>query len=403
MSNKTKIALRESISHRMQGLWERAGRAARRLCHSFTSAAIFWSALCILLILWVISAVVLSVRLHEFARIDDRSVSLRASMTDSLDVFAMEYKNAAGVITVSGQDGEKVIAPGVDAEYTLRLRNTDRVALDYSFRPQLSYTTEHTLPILIRLLDPQDRYVIGDASTWVPLDEIGRSECKGTLRRDETAEYVLQWKWPFESGDDGYDSFLGSATADGGIGLHCSFVVSAEANMTVTDNGGLLHSPVGRVLLPLMLLLFLAAAIVLLLIHVALGRATPGQAASPITDAPVCQTEELPVRRLEVGGTPTTVPTAGRPSFFRKMAYVNIDTLQQHFQSGDRITIGLLKGKGLIPRSARQMKLLARSAATLDKAFIVETQGISRQAETAIYRAGGCVILTAPDTGETAP
>ena len=258
--NKTKI-----IAGRV---WEKTKVISQKAYSGFMSAKTFWCAFAILVILFIISIVVLSIRLHDYTKEDDRSVSLRSSMDESLNVFAMEYQNDSGEITIQGQDGAKVIAPGTDTEYTLRLRNTDKVALDYTFVPDLKFTSEHKLPIVIRLLDHEDNYIIGNETTWVALDEVGDVECSGTLMKNQTAEYVFQWKWPFESENDEYDSFLGSATLDENIGVDLDFALHAQANTTVASNGGFFKSPIGNIIVISIIALLLISVIILLLIYI---------------------------------------------------------------------------------------------------------------------------------------
>ena len=76
------------------------------------------------------------------------------------------------------------------------------------------------------------------------------------------------------------------------------------------------------------------------------------------------------------------------------MAYINIDTLVEHFEDGDTVSLAILKRKGLLPVNTKQMKVLARNGALLDKALIVETQGISAEARRMIVSAGGRVVIT---------
>lgn len=390
----------ENIKKVSQMIWKHTKNISKKAFHGFMSAKTFWSAFAILIILLIISIVVLSIRLHDYTKTDDRAISLRSSMDESLNVFAMEYKNDSGEITVKGHDGTKVIAPGTDVEYTLRLRNTDKVALDYSFVPELDYTSEHKLPIVIRLLAPNDEYIIGNETTWVPIHEVETIEYSGLLMENETAEYVFQWKWPFESENDEYDTFLGTATLDGNVGVDFSFGLHAEANTTVKANGGFFHSPSGKVTVLFIIFLLLAAAIALLLIHIIKRMKAKKNEQPIIVEVPVIQTIEIPVEVKAEIPTPTIVSESKKPTFSGKMVFVNIDTMEKLFHSGDRISIGILKAKGVIPKNAKQMKILARSAATLDKAFIVETQGISKNAEAAICRAGGRVIIAEPDTGD---
>ena len=73
---------------------------------------------------------------------------------------------------------------------------------------------------------------------------------------------------------------------------------------------------------------------------------------------------------------------------------VNIDTLVSNFNSGDRVTLKILKEKGLVSAKANQVKILARTDMTLNKALHIETQGISAQARQKIIAAGGTVTIT---------
>lgn len=369
-------------------VFKKTKEIAVKAYNGFLSSKIFWTAFSILVILLIISIVILGIRLNDYTKVDDREVSLRSTMDETFNVFGMEYKNDVGEITVKGYDGEKIIAPGTDVEYTLRIRNTDKVALDYHFSPKVNLTSEHKLPIVIRLLDPEDKYVIGNETTWVALDEIGDVTCSGTLIKNQTAEYVFQWKWPYESGDDAYDSFLGTATDTDDIGVNISFDLHSQANADAKYNGGFFKSMAGNVTILVIILLLLIAVITLLIIYV-INKSREKQDKEPIiVEVPVIKIVEKYIRET------VSAPKLG---FSGKMEYVNLDTLNEHFNSGSYITIGILKKEGLVPKSAKQMKILARSNSYLDKAFIIETQGISKNAEELIKKAGGRVIIAHPD------
>ena len=73
----------------------------------------------------------------------------------------------------------------------------------------------------------------------------------------------------------------------------------------------------------------------------------------------------------------------------RKFA-INIDTLSKHFQKGDRVTIDVLKQKGLVPKKETAIKVLARG--TLDKPLIVEAAAFSLDAIKMIVLVGGTAI-----------
>ena len=60
--------------------------------------------LAILSILIVLSGVLLSVRLVQYIKIDDKELNLTTNMDADFDLFSVEYTNAAGEITVSGAE-----------------------------------------------------------------------------------------------------------------------------------------------------------------------------------------------------------------------------------------------------------------------------------------------------------
>lgn len=202
----------------------------------------------ILSILTVLSGVLLSIRLIDYIKIDDKEVRLTTNMDAEFDMFAVQYENESGDVTVSGADGQKVVAPGTSVEYTIRLRNADKTALDYVLIPKITYTSEHKIPLLIRMLDTEHNYVIGDETTWVTVEDIANISATKTLVKGESTEYYFQWKWDFESDNDEYDTFLGSTANKENVGLEVAFTLRAEANTDIGTNGGVMKSGLGNVI-----------------------------------------------------------------------------------------------------------------------------------------------------------
>ncbi len=229
--------------------------------------ATFWVAIALLVILAICSTVILSVRLYDYTKTDDRTLSLKTNMDEKLDVFSVTYADASGEIIVEGANGEKVVAPGTAVDYTVRLRNTDKTAIDYDLVPEVSFSSEHDIPILVRLLDPEDTYIAGDAKTWVEIEALNAIEHKGTLLKGEAIEYLFQWKWPFESGDDAYDTFLGDTVLTEDISIAVSFSIHAQANTDMTVNGGFFGSGAHNNVALLLFLVFILAALILLLVY----------------------------------------------------------------------------------------------------------------------------------------
>ena len=352
----------------------------------------FWVAMVILFILLILSLIVLGIRMGQYVHVDNREVMLKSNMDTELDIFSVIYRNDLGEITVEGMDGEKVIAPGTDVDYTVRLRNKDTIAIDYTLIVQVELLatekplSDYEIPLLYRLLDPEDNYLAGDAKTWADRKTLDSLSHNGTIKRGESAEYLFQWKWPFESGDDAYDTFLGNIAGED-VGIKVSFTLRAEANTTLDANGGFWGSGLARTILWCLFFILLLIAIILLLISI-FKRKKKEPEPEPIIPIVIPEPEPEPVP------PPPPPKPKKKEGFVGKMEYINIDVLDANFEHGDRITLRVLKEKGLIDPKTKQMKILARNAATLEKSFIVETQGISAEARKYIIAAGGKVIIT---------
>lgn len=230
-------------------------------------ASAFWTAFSILIVLLLISFTLLSIRLYDYVTVDDRELSVKTNLEAEIDIFSVTFFDASGEVTVQSMDGDKVVAPGTDTEYTIRLRNTDSVALDYDMIPRVTFSHADMLPIQVRMLDPEDNYIVGDAKTWVALDALNGLSAQGTLAKHEAAEYTFQWRWPFEWGDDEYDTMLGDAAHGEQVSVEVSFSVLSEANTTLEDNGGFVDSGLHWDLGLLMLAILLLIAVILLIVY----------------------------------------------------------------------------------------------------------------------------------------
>ena len=71
----------------------------------------------------------------------------------------------------------------------------------------------------------------------------------------------------------------------------------------------------------------------------------------------------------------------------RKKHVVNVDTLSKAFASGDVVDLEALKKKGLVPKNAKAIKILARGA--LDKVLTVRADDFSADAVKMIVLTGG--------------
>lgn len=223
--------------------------------------------LAILVILCLLSGALLAIRLNNFIKLDNTEVFLTTNMDTSMELFSVFYENESGEVTVFSADGQKLVAPGTAVDYAIHLRNTEKTAINYKLELEIAETAVYAVPIVVRMLDSTGGYVIGGPEEWVPIGLVDADPLYKTLRTEQSSEYIFQWKWEFESGDDAYDTQLGSDAVAENIGVSVKFDLHTEANTTMEENGGFMKSQRGGVFLAggilLVLLLILAVFILI--------------------------------------------------------------------------------------------------------------------------------------------
>lgn len=143
---------------------------------------------------------------------DDRTVW---STTTQVDIFRVSYKNDQQVITVNSGTDDKIIAPGTENSYTFKLKNTGDVAMEYVVTVDAYFTPGHiVIPVTGRLSRYDGRWVVGDQDTYVDMATLNTARDRDFLGAYKYTYYTLDWRWPFESGDDQLDTWLGNL-ADG--------------------------------------------------------------------------------------------------------------------------------------------------------------------------------------------
>lgn len=347
---------------------------------------LIWIVLGLLIVLLIISSIVLTLRLTEYSKVDERVLSISSNMDETLDVFALEYKNDSGDVTIKGADGDKVLAPGAVVEYSIRIRNTDRVAIDYLLVPKVKFLSEIKLPIQVRLIGPNEEYIVGSATEWVDMEQLNSVERTETLVAGESIEYYFQWRWPFEAGNDDYDTWLGSNVDKLDIGAEMSFGVHATANTDVELNGGAFGYRTPDVTYIIIFIILLLAAITLLVIRI-IKKMREKEPEPEVVTVTVPEPEPIPEPQPEPA--PVVIPTA----LTGRMSIVNLEDLEAHFASGEEITLEAIKQKGLLPKKAKYLKVLGDIDHPLQKAWVVRTHRISEPAKAAILKAGGEVHI----------
>ena len=149
-------------------------------------------------------------------------------------LFHIFYEDGEQQITVQSDDGDNVIAPGTENSYTFKLKNTGDVALDYTVTVDAYVTpADITIPVTARL---QNRYnsewVVGGQEDYADVVTLDQAKDTETIGAGKYTYYTLDWVWPFESGDDAWDTNLGDMAEEQDI----TFTLSIQTVSYISEN-----------------------------------------------------------------------------------------------------------------------------------------------------------------------
>lgn len=158
-----------------------------------------------------------------------------------VDIFRASYENGEGVIVAAGKKGDKVVAPGTANSYVFHLTNDGNVALNYKMKITTTLSDnlkEYNVPVKVRLYDESGAWLCGGADKWKNFTALGDVSKTAVLGADSYSSYTVEWEWPFEFGDDSFDTLLGNLSADEDLVLTVNIEVTAEYNPNPEAIGG---------------------------------------------------------------------------------------------------------------------------------------------------------------------
>lgn len=156
-----------------------------------------------------------------------------------VDLFKSDYTDPTDTkITVVG-NGDKVIAPGTEYEYDFYVENNSNYAVDYTLTGEAYFSEEDlTIPVDVKLHDHDGVYLVGTETSWTPVYSLNELATKRTLAANSYTKYTLHWEWPFERGEDQYDTMLGDLAVDKDLVLTVKLNTFAELNTNPNAQGG---------------------------------------------------------------------------------------------------------------------------------------------------------------------
>lgn len=157
-----------------------------------------------------------------------------------VEIFRIAYGENGNEITVKSNNNEMVIAPGTTNSYTFKLKNTGDVALDYTVSME-AYTSDNIdIPVETRMNRFDSTWIAGGSDKWESVPEFNGTEDNYTLGAGRYSSYTFDWQWPFESGDDEWDTYLGNLAVQEDVTLTIKITTVATVSSNPNATGGML-------------------------------------------------------------------------------------------------------------------------------------------------------------------
>lgn len=167
----------------------------------------------------------------EFVPVDDQGPWTEER---EIEIFKVYHTGADGGIAVSTSDG-KLIAPGTEHIYNFRLENKGDVGLDYEMTMEAVISDNISrLPVEVKVYDHKGRYITGTETSYSNVITLNEVVDGDSLAVNHYAGYTLVWQWPFESGNDEYDTMLGNLSVEETVSLSISIKTKAVINERAT-------------------------------------------------------------------------------------------------------------------------------------------------------------------------
>lgn len=154
-----------------------------------------------------------------------------------VEIFKVAYENGEGIVTAESFNGEKIVAPGTENSYTFKLKNNGTEGLTYTLNVDAYITPgDDMIPIEARLSRYDEKWIVGGPDEWVDVPVLDTASDEDSLSPGRYTYYTLDWRWPFEGGNDEYDTYLGNLAEEEDITI--TIVISTTAVMDPEDEGG---------------------------------------------------------------------------------------------------------------------------------------------------------------------
>ncbi len=157
-----------------------------------------------------------------------------------VEIFRVSYDNENGEVTVHSRGGDKVLAPGTGNTYEFALENTGNVSLDYTMSMEAYFSNDELpIPVDVRVTDYQGNYLAGSAESKADVMQLNEVQQSDVVAAGNIYPYTLEWEWPYESGNDEYDTMLGNLAVEEDISLTIVIKTTATCDEDPKNPGGI--------------------------------------------------------------------------------------------------------------------------------------------------------------------
>lgn len=153
------------------------------------------------------------------------------STDTDIELFRAYYENGERMITAAGTNNEKIVAPGTQNEYIFRLSNTGNTPIKYNMvMKAMLFDGEKSfeIPLSARLYDYKQNYLLGEKDAWAGFERLNDITHEAVLAANSISYYTLEWQWPYESGNDPFDTLLGNISVDRELVLSAKIEITAR-------------------------------------------------------------------------------------------------------------------------------------------------------------------------------
>lgn len=195
------------------------------------------------------------------------------SEDSEVTIFRTSEVDENGDIIVESNNGEKIIAPGMEGNYRFEIKNLGKFAVDTTTIVSAKLTVNDEVfenaPIEVRFTNYKGESVTEGG--WINVNNLTEFYDELTIAKRSYIYFNLDWRWIYEGNNDELDTLLGDLSACNDVKFTVSIVASATRCGDKDADGGI---PIGEVSLDnglLNIAPFIGFNVVIVLIIVALS------------------------------------------------------------------------------------------------------------------------------------